>query len=530
MYQVILVDDEVLMREAVKENMDWAGQNCALAGCFQHGREALDFIRANPVDIVLTDICMPFVDGLELSRCLSEEYPDIRIIIISGYDSFEYAKQAMKYKVSEYLLKPFSVTELTEILAGVVGKLDRERAENQNIVQIRQSYRKNRILLKSKLLMNLICGSQTVEELREELNKHGINLDRRYYCVAVLNVSVNEADKQQTELYSFAVYNIADEIIRETQAGHVLQRMDCRVLLLLAANCPGTDSQKLPLLFDSIIKAVKRCMNLDITAGVGSFVERTTDLHLSYEEAEDMLQYEYLWGKGHVFYKESIGNRGASGDWKDKREAIYEAATAGRRGKVKELMEDMTEAIKNSYIKKEWACLILQDTLRGALKLLELVGLAGLEIGARTERAVGLAGEAGSLEAAKDIVLDIYGQIMDAIEELREKKGEKRAVLAADYIKNHYMEPELSLQSICAYMAMSPSRFSAMFKESTGMGFVEALTKVRMEKARELLETADLKNYEIAEQVGFADPHYFSLSFKKAVGMSPTEYAKEKRR
>ena len=133
MYRILLVDDEALIREAVSENVKWEEYGYELAGSCENGREALEFIEKNPVDVVLTDICMPYMDGMELSEKLSEGYPSIKIIILSGYDDFDYAKKAIKYGVKEYLLKPITAEEMGEALLALKAEMDKEKKTERKI-------------------------------------------------------------------------------------------------------------------------------------------------------------------------------------------------------------------------------------------------------------------------------------------------------------------------------------------------------------------------------------------------------------
>lgn len=119
MYKILLVDDEILVRDAIRENIDWKGLDCELVGDCENGRQAVEFVQNHVVDIVLTDICMPYMDGMELSEFLHDNYPDILIVIFSGFGEFEYAKKAIRYNVSEYMLKPVTAMELARVIESM---------------------------------------------------------------------------------------------------------------------------------------------------------------------------------------------------------------------------------------------------------------------------------------------------------------------------------------------------------------------------------------------------------------------------
>lgn len=146
MYQILLVDDEALVREAISEKMHWADLGYELAGCCENGKEALEFVREHPVDIVIADICMPYMDGLDLCECLLKEFPRIKIIILSGYDEFEYAKRALQYNVTEYILKPVTSQELSKHLARLKKSMDKQREQEKKTAEITAAYHKNRLV------------------------------------------------------------------------------------------------------------------------------------------------------------------------------------------------------------------------------------------------------------------------------------------------------------------------------------------------------------------------------------------------
>ena len=523
MYRVILVDDEFLVREAVKETMDWGSRGFELKGCFQHGMDAMDYIRDNPVEVVLTDICMPYMDGLELSRLISGEYPNICVVILSGYDNFEYAKQALKYRVREYILKPFSLEELGQALDGIREKLDQESRERRRSL-------KNREVLKSELLMRLICGNRSDAELEAELKSYGIALSGSKCLIAVGDTEIKGEDKESAELLCFAVYNIAAEIIGRSGMGYVIQKLDHQLVFLLFGKFHERWGEKAERLFQVISDSVKNCMSIRLTIGIGSPVNNTAQLYLSYEEAEDMLEYRYSQGAGAILYRERAEDAAVFEEWEKLQEELLNAVSEGEKKKAGEALFRLCLRIQESYLKKDRAKSIIIHMLSETRSMLEVMGMESFAVYEQLNKYISQIDGKKSLEEERAALEKIFGRLVDAVAEVKDRKGNERAVLAVDYIRSHYGESSLNLQSICSYLAMSPSRFSAMFRECIGKSFVEVLSDIRMEKARELLETTSLKTYQVAEKTGFGDPHYFSLAFKKAIGKTPTEYAKEKRR
>ncbi|MFQ7552980.1 MAG: response regulator [Blautia marasmi] len=159
MYRILLVDDEILVRDAIKENIDWKSMDCQLVGDCENGKQAADFVKSHPVDIVLTDILMPYMDGMELSHFLHDNYPEIVIVIFSGFGEFEYAKKAIQYNVSEYMLKPVTAMELREVIGKMKEKVDLQRKEKKKIESLTktsQDYHKNALVIRSKAIESLV--------------------------------------------------------------------------------------------------------------------------------------------------------------------------------------------------------------------------------------------------------------------------------------------------------------------------------------------------------------------------------------
>ena len=220
MYHILLVDDEILVRDAIRENIDWKGMDCELVGDCENGQQAAEFVKNHQVDIVLTDICMPYMDGMELSHFLHDNYPDIVIVIFSGFGEFEYAKKAIQYNVSEYMLKPITAMELRGVIEKMKEKVDQRRKEKkklENLTRTSQDYHKNAQVIRSKAIEALVSCTRDVQESLNELADMGIILDASSYRVAVFDMDlysdiyqVDVEKRQESALMAFVLYNISD--------------------------------------------------------------------------------------------------------------------------------------------------------------------------------------------------------------------------------------------------------------------------------------------------------------------------------
>ena len=199
MYKVLLVDDEALIREAISENTKWEELGYELIGTCKNGREAIAKMEQDPADLLLTDICMPYVDGIELTKYTYEHFRETKVVIISGYDDFEYAQTAVKYQVMDYILKPITATELAETLTTIKEKLDKERFQKSDIQKIKGAYIRNLPILKGRFLNSLLAGNLSAEEVRERLKDYKLNLKGSRFVTALVAGDDLEPFLQQSE-------------------------------------------------------------------------------------------------------------------------------------------------------------------------------------------------------------------------------------------------------------------------------------------------------------------------------------------
>ena len=539
MYKILLVDDEILVRDAIRENIDWGKLDCELIGDCENGKQAVEFVKTHEVDIVLTDILMPYMDGMELSHFLHDNYPDVLIVIFSGFGEFEYAKKAIQYNVSEYMLKPVTAMELTKVIENMKEKLDsrkKEQRKMESLTQVSQDYHKNANVIRSKALDCLVKCTREVQVSLDELERMGITFQAASYRVAVFDIDTYsemyqmDMDKQQeSALMAFVLFNVGDEIVVQEKAGVVYQEGNNRVCIIFAGNRTKEFSENIHRICHEIQKKVKEVIGLETSIGIGSWVRSPYELIYSYRLAAKAIDYRYLLGGNLLFDMEEKKTDNSIFLINDL-ETLTEAIKSGDRKLMEETLGQIETEIKSALVEKIYACIYLQQVIRAIGNTCQSLSEEPEKIIAQREALLKAVTEQRTFSQAAALVEKYAQEVFDELQELNSSSGQRQGMLAMDYIQKNYMDPCLSLNSICSYLNISTSYFSTIFKEMTGETFIEVLTRVRMEKAKELLENTTMKNYEIAEKVGFSDPHYFGISFKKITGKTPTEYAREKRR
>lgn len=539
MYRILLVDDEILVRDAIKENIDWKSIDCELVGDCENGKQAAEFVQEHPVDIVLTDILMPYMDGMELSHFLHDNYPDIVIVIFSGFGEFEYAKKAIQYGVSEYLLKPVTAMELTGVIEKMKQKVDQQRREKSKMDKLAQNsekYRKNEQIIRSKNMEALVNCTTDVNKTIQRLSEMGVDISAASYRVALFDIDLysgmyklDTEKRQESALMAFVLFNISDEIVTREKAGIAYQEGNNRVGILFQETWSRNFTSKTKEICREIQQKTKEVMGFDVSMGIGKWVKKPEELIQSHDMAAQTLQYRYLLG-GNLLIDMEEQHPAQEINLDESLADLKEFMKTGQKEQVDQTLVTIEEAIRQALMEKSRACMYLQQVIRTMDNACEDVSADMDRIREDRDELLRQVTDQKSFEDACKVVQKHTDRIFEILSEMNTSSSERQARLAIDYIQKNYMDPDLSLNSICSYLNISTSYFSTIFKDETGETFTEVLIRTRMEKARELLEKTTMKNYEIAEKVGFSDPHYFGISFKKMTGCTPTEYAREKRR
>ena len=537
MYKVLLVDDETLIREAISENIQWEEMGFSFMGACENGKQAIEAIEKEQPDLLLTDINMPFVDGMELTKFVYENYPDTKVIIISGFDEFEYAKNAVKYQVLEYILKPITPMEFSETLLRVKKMFD-ERKENQrDMKKIRSAYVSNLPMVQGRYLHNLLNGTVDYSKLQDKQEELRLNLDANCYNTALvegdnLEPFTSQYANVKDELALFAIYNITAELIASENCGIAFQGIDEKTAILFMGDEEEMLKLKIKQILPKIHQAVEEFLQIQVTIAVGKTVSRLEELPDSFAKTKSALEYKFMLGGNQTIEAEEYEEIRNSAKHVDIFEWASQIATTIRTNKIEEIAqrtEQFIEQVKTSYVNKNRSFVYVQNLVLSVINLLELPEELEEEIYGQERNFMKQIYECENLDEIELRLRGTFRYICNLMSNQRDSYGKRQAMMALEYIEKNYADSTVSLNSVCTALAMSTSYFSSIFKNYTGETFIESLTKKRMEKAKILLEQGNLKTYEIAEAVGYSDAHYFSVAFKKMVGKTPTEYAREVR-
>lgn len=527
LYNILLVDDEADVLQAMKKKIDWEALGFCLAGTAENGQEALEMAEQLHIDVVMTDIKMPYMDGLTLCRRLKENYRNMKVVIYSGFDDFEFAREAVHLEAEEYLLKPISSRDMEEVFCRIREKLDKEFSEHRNLSRLEEYYRKSLPAMQEQLVMGILEGKITGERAKSMLSSYELNLEAPCYVAATLYADMNgrEARGNAAQLLMLSLKDLAQDYLKEKIRFYALSYLEKEILVFLLERAEDLDQILYHL--DQVCKLGNRVLGAQVTAALGQVCDRMEDLTTSYQEAQNAMEYRTILGGGQVLYihdiepspKESVSFM--EYDFQN----LVRAVKLGSREETDAAIRQFMDSIRRVSITPNQYQLLCMELSTELMKI-------GRTYKLRTRQIFGEGNHIPWQELYRHITVDeleswlreICNNLRHTLRHKRTDSAMRLAEQAKAYIGEHYRESDLSAETLCRYLNVSAAYFSTVFKREMGQSFVAYLTKIRLEHAVELLRTTDDKTYVIAEAVGYMEPNYFSYVFKKQYGISPSRY------
>lgn len=527
-YSVLLVDDEEEVFQVIMKKLDWESMGFEIAGYARNGVEALELAEELQVDVVMTDIKMPYMDGLTLCKKLKELYQKIKVIIFSGFDEFEYAREAIKIEAEEYILKPINANELREVFERIKTNLDKELDEKRNIDKLREYYMESLPLLQENFYTSLIDGRIPEEEIENYVRNYQIDLKGPYYVVTVLHISttnpVDENIQMDPFLLAVSVKKLAEEQLAE--------EWKCKMVTYLGDSIVITELEdeesitRFTDAMDKICKMAKRVCKARVTAGIGHVVNRMSQFAVSYQGAKNATSYRVLYGNTRAInIAETDPQENADIPWEEPYiQKILKKIKMGEAEPLKEAIHEFVEQLAGTRMSLQKYRILIMELITeifrfGTNNQMNLEAIFGENRDVYTH-----AMQIETPEALGQWLDDNCVKMQRQVLHERQDTTKSFVTRAIEYVKEHYSDSDLSIETICGYLNVSAAYFSTVFKKETGKTFINYLTDYRMEQAEELLLTQNEKTYIIAEKVGYSDPNYFSYAFKKQFGMSPSKY------
>lgn len=530
MLKVFLAEDEFIIREGIKNNIDWQAHGYEFCGEASDGELAFPLIQKTRPDILITDIKMPFVDGLALSRLVKKELPETEIIILSGYEEFDYAKEAIQIGVARYLLKPVNgetlLQEIDSVAEIILGK--------QKEKEIREKYQKemeeNSLRDQMDLFQHLVTGDCSMEELLSVADKLDLKIMAPWYSIVLLKI---QSMKHDYEEYSGSIVVVDERIVKLAEPEHVLifdRALEGRAFLFKADSEDELLAYQKEYLGD-VKEVLSSYMNLRYFGGIGTPVNRLREIPASFEDASHAFAHRYLVAESCILDSSLLMQEGAA-EQEDfrisavnpeqiDRTKMQEFLRTGDLDEVVYFVDEFFGKLDGGAMKSRiFRQYITMDAYFSIMDFLKGLGLQKDEIEAPDQ-------DSSILQDEKS-AMDYIVRIMEKALVLREKKASSRyedvVSEVIHYIEDNYAQEELSLNLLASHVNFSPNHLSMIFSQQTGQTLIRYLTDYRMNRAKELLKCSSKKSSVISMEVGYKDPHYFSYLFKKTQGMTPTQY------
>lgn len=543
MLKIFLAEDEVVVRETIKRMIPWEELGFELVGEAADGEMALPLLIRQQPDLLITDIKMPFMDGLTLARLAKKEIPGLKVVILSGYDDFNYAKQAIGIGVEDYLLKPITKNALIERLSEIRSRYEHEKTQKEYYEKFQREMRAYEKNSSRDFFEALVGGSMDMMEVYKRAEKLGLDIVAEAYNVLIFTMNCDEDFSGQRDEYSSWEAESL-ELLENFFAGHssaMLFRSNIFSYGVLLKGQREAIEENTRACVDEIRKILSRQDGRrEWFLAVGQSVERLSQIQKSYHTASRAFSQRYLYDENILYYDEmeTMEHPGGQAETEDNAylqkvdvnalnpAILQKFLSNGLQEETENFVKDYFYAIgqepMESLVFRNYVILNVRFSVISFIKGL---GCDTNEMeSADTEEVLAESGK--NMESA---IAYAKKMISQAIEIRDQNSGNKnRSILktAVDFIDSHYMDEEISLNTVANVANVSSNHFSALFSQNMGQTFIEYLTTLRMNKAKELLRCTGMRSSEIAGEIGYKDAHYFSYLFKKTQGMTPSDYRK----
>lgn len=518
---MVIADDEENIRTALIGAVDWGELGFEIVGQASNGIEALDLIETLEPDLLLSDIKMPFMSGIELVRSAREIRPNMQIVFLTGYDHFEYAKQAIKYNILEYLLKPLSKADIITEFTAIRKKLDEKFGEILNVNENIDLKRQNLKLEKTMYFNAMLSGQMDEYLIDDKFNKLEMQIplavkkgEQKYVLWVVKGIS--EIRSEEDEVLLKQLYNVV-KIVSEKYFS-----CECflvgKLVVVIACHKVSSISKYLKYMSKDIVLSSKRVMDTSVYVGVSETFDELSGIQNAFDEAIDAVSYIDKTDEQIIHYnditsaKEDVLLEGMVSKFEEK-------LKSGDESQVVEYIDEVFKYInENKLSQSDFNAYILE------MLFLNFKALRTIEIDAEeTDKLVHQFVFNKPKAELETEIKELSVEIVRNINKQRQTAVDALADSAWNIIRQEYYNPDMSLNILSERLHVSPNYLSSLIKKSKGDSFINLLTSVRMQKAKDMLLMTNKKIMEVAEEVGYADQHYFSYCFKKYFSTSPNK-------
>jgi two-component system, response regulator YesN len=534
MLGIVVVDDEELIRKGLIKIITKSGMDISILGEASNGQEALEVIRRNIPDLVITDVKMPKMDGIELIQQIELEFPGVRKIVLSGFDDFNYVRDTMRRGAMDYLLKPVDDVQLIDLLKKIESELEKEKEKKEKEINLKMQLDQSLPLLKEQFVQKIICETVTsLKDIERGLENYNIDLLKGEYQVLLISMDNHKAvyerlGAEEARHKVFALRNISEESILRYASF-----VSCHYCsgIIVAISISDKSVEDLNKVLMALYSNLTKDFDLQFSISMGRPVNSLTRLKESYDSAVSNLRFRFYNRKQTLLYagtddglmegqsrKDHLA--GFLENCEDRLKSCVELANPDTSTKIVEELCSRFFKVMTDPVDALWALSDVFSKIKRSVPEFEKALAEVLGFDYSYEKALGMF---DTLEEVKKYTTSIYTGVIERIMEMRKRKDRKLVEAVKEFVQKHYCE-EITLKRLAEAVYANASYICDLFKSQTGENFVEYLTRLRIEKAKSLLKDVRIKTYEVGQLVGYPDATYFSKVFKKMVGVTPSEY------
>ena len=527
MYTILLADDEEAVRHSIRDLTPWGEYGFEVMAEASNGYEALEIVSETVPDVIITDIRMPYMDGIDFISEVRAKYSNtVMVIILSGYDEFTYAQTALSLNVSEYVLKPVSVASMSAVLDRAKERLDADLAAVLDREKLEAFYQDAYDLYKEKFLISLIFPSRFHDEsmLLSQADSYGLSLSGEMFAVSIVDIPSKTVP-------TVAMKKLVEEEATEDMSPMSFIYEDQLVLIFsspLTAEFEYLFIRQLNRFLSLLESRIVHYFSCPFNIGTGDIVYHIKKLPDSYKGATEALNYASIYPDQHLISISDVEAVESDEDSKVIGDLNSELVMAIKFGNS----EDTERCVHDFFRNLTKTASVQMRTLNAMATIASVCAAYDRDISSLWDENVNLfsaLAHANTAQRAEELIRALALAARSMASGERERSHIAFVEKAKKLIKENYQDPAFGQEQVTNEIAVSPAYFSTTFKKETGVSFVQYLTNVRIEKAKELLKNTDLKTYEIAERIGIPEPTYFSFLFKKKTGETPSRYRSARR-
>jgi two-component system response regulator YesN len=520
--KMIVVEDEEILRNGICSVGKWESYGIHISGMAKNGLEALEMVKKECPDIILTDVVMPLMDGIELTRELYLQYPQIKVIILSGHEEFEFAKSAIEYKASRYLLKPARIEKIVEAVCEIKEEIEKERLKESEVNRVKEKLKKSMPVLREHYLKQIVLtGIRDIEEAESQLNFYDLNISVNNIGVMNLEFDEKKVSIDERSLRVLCLRNICVKILKNQCRYAIFQKDVDQVVIIINYNEDILMKDALNYLIGKALSIQKEAMsdlNETISVGIGRLKSNISEINKAYYEAEMALSHKFFMGDGSVIYIGDVFHEEANDPHyleQIKLEILMHLRAGNKEQTVEHLNKYFSElerySNKGSMFVRDELVVLIHDVFR----TVDDKGLENSNLSKLQKKLVSDLGlyEDTTLPYMEERFVEIVIELIEEINKCRQIRNKGIVDEAMEYIRNN-LNKDISLITVADRVYISPNYLSYLFKEE-GENFRDFIIRVKMEKAKELLESGRYNNNQIAYKLGYSDGRYFYQAYKK---------------